>query len=650
MSIPKTPSQKSQYGKLNKRLAQYVSLVQLLYEKYNKKASQIAISDGYTGDGEYHFDSVRSKKLISDVQADFVAELRSLIYSGITKEWTNSNHIQDLLADKVLDFYEVTNKKGERYKKYYQTNGDALKAFQQRRDNGLNLSQKLWKQAEEYKTALEETISTAIQRGNSAVALSKRVSQYLLDFDKMRSDYTDKFGKKSKALDCEYKSIRLARSEINMAYRTAEQERWLQMDFVLGYEIKLSKQHKVKDVCDCLAGKYPKEFRWTGWHPNDMCYAIPILMTDEQFWGFDEDGNDVEDTPRYVHDVPSGFKKWVESNKQRITIADSRGTLPYFLRDNRGYFNNSDVGIVLSNRKRDSLNRLDGINTKFRGRNTSVSDNETPKHKRLILEYNDAYIKAEKSPTKQNIEMANKAMEAVINDGSYKFLKIDYNSNNSIEELLREYSIQYDKELPFGVVTTRRMPANKRDVIMSTNCKGVFTFYGGSELNVQSAMKAIIGDYKYEYKDERYLAYLYHEIRHNTVQRYMSSNNHDLRKYLSECVHELVSLYDYPRFIENLGGKAMYQKRILKSPGYGGFVNLFRREVIDKYSLDEKTLILKLMDYENVNPTMTPMRVAKAICDIKPSLRKEERKIETWIESIFQKKTMDYVARNNIQP
>jgi hypothetical protein len=163
-------------------------------------------------------------------------------------------------------------------------------------------------------------------------------------------------------------------------------------------------------------------------------------------------------------------------------------------------------------------------------------------------------------------------------------------------------------------------------------------------------MKAIIGDYKYRYEDERYLAYLYHEVRHNTVRRYMSSNNHDLRRYLSECVHELVSLYDYPRFIENLGGKAMYQKRILKSPGYETFVNLFRREIIDKYSLDEKVLVIKLMDYENVNPTMTPNRVVKAICDIKPSLKREERKIEEWIESIFQKKTMDYVTRNNIQP
>ena len=295
MSTPKLPSQKSLYGKLNKRLSHYVALVESLYDKYNLEAAKIALNTGYEGDGEFHFDDdVVSKKLIRDVQQSFVDDMQSIIYSGITKEWRESNRIQDLIADKVLSFYEVTNKKGEKYKKYYQTDSGAYRAFNDRRSRGLNLSKNLWSQAEDYKTALEETISLGIQRGTSAVTLSKKISQYLQDFDKIREDYTEKFGKASRVKNCEYRSMRLARSEINMAYRTAEQERWKRMDFILGYEIKLSKAHKHEDICDCLAGQYPKDFKWTGWHPNDMCHAVPIIMSDEEFWGFDEDGNDVE--------------------------------------------------------------------------------------------------------------------------------------------------------------------------------------------------------------------------------------------------------------------------------------------------------------------------------------------------------------------
>ena len=335
MATPKLPSQKSLYGKLNKRLSHYVALVESLYDKYNLEAAKIALNTGYEGDGEFHFDDdVVSKKLMRDVQQSFVDDMQSIIYSGITKEWRESNRIQDLIADKVLSFYEVTNKKGEKYKKYYQTDSGAYRAFNDRRSRGLNLSKNLWSQAEDYKTALEETISLGIQRGTSAVTLSKKISKYLQDFDKIREDYTEKFGKASRVKNCEYRSMRLARSEINMAYRTAEQERWKRMDFILGYEIKLSKAHKHEDICDCLAGQYPKDFKWTGWHPNDMCHAVPIIMSDEEFWGFDEDGNDVETNPRYVDDVPLGMKQWVISHKGYIKEATEKGTLPYFYGQN----------------------------------------------------------------------------------------------------------------------------------------------------------------------------------------------------------------------------------------------------------------------------------------------------------------------------
>lgn len=38
----------------------------------------------------------------------------------------------------------------------------------------------------------------------------------------MKADYGKRFGKATNIYDCEYRSIRLARSEINMAYRNAE--------------------------------------------------------------------------------------------------------------------------------------------------------------------------------------------------------------------------------------------------------------------------------------------------------------------------------------------------------------------------------------------------------------------------------------------
>lgn len=214
---------------------------------------------------------------------------------------------------------------------YYQDNSDALKAFQYRRDRGLNLSQKLWKQSAKLKTEMEDALSCSIEKGIDAVTLSKRLSKYLSDFPLLQTDYKEKFGTASKAVDCEYRSIRLARSEINMAYRTAEQTRWRQFDFVVGYEIKLSNSHPREDVCDRLAGKYPKDFVWTGWHPNDLCYCIPILKSDEEFL-------DDSITPKNeVSGVPQAFNDWCQEYKDSIEVARKRGTLPYFLKDNPKY-------------------------------------------------------------------------------------------------------------------------------------------------------------------------------------------------------------------------------------------------------------------------------------------------------------------------
>lgn len=81
-----------------------------------------------------------------------------------------------------------------------------------------------------------------------------------------------------------------------------------------------------------MKGKYPKDFKWTGWHPNDLCYVIPIIKTEEQFWlPESERGKDNDE----ITDVPQGFKTWVANNQDRIARAEKRGTLPYFVRDNR---------------------------------------------------------------------------------------------------------------------------------------------------------------------------------------------------------------------------------------------------------------------------------------------------------------------------
>ena len=54
------------------------------------------------------------------------------------------------------------------------------------------------------------------------------------------------------------------------------------LGFVLGQRIQLSKNHPKKDICDKLAGDYPKDFVFDGWHVQCFCFATPILIDEDE--------------------------------------------------------------------------------------------------------------------------------------------------------------------------------------------------------------------------------------------------------------------------------------------------------------------------------------------------------------------------------
>lgn len=330
MAKPKGVNQKARYRAHSIRLTRYVDRVQSVYDTLNQEVASAVVRTSYDGEKPFRFsDYPLTKKKMEEVQAAFVKDMRSVIYSGTSEEWKESNLVQDLLADKALKFYGV--KHGDQKRRvYYQSNNDALKAFQRRKDDGMGLSEKLWNQSKGYKEEMEFAISSGIEKGTSAVKLSKRLSKYLQDFPSLKHDYKEKFGKAVTCQDCEYRSIRLARSEINMAYRTAEQERWKQFDFVLGYEVKLTQNGRhVPDICDDLAGKYPKDFKFTGWHPNCMCYVVPVLQSEEDFWN--------EESASEIVEPPKNFTDWLEKNAERLDKAAENDTLPYWYTDNLKY-------------------------------------------------------------------------------------------------------------------------------------------------------------------------------------------------------------------------------------------------------------------------------------------------------------------------
>ena len=457
MVKPKIPNQKKKYQELNTRLNKYVALVEQIYDTLNLEAAKAVLRTNYSVNSKKPFkwsDYPQTKKQIGDIQAQFVGDIYSVIYRGTTEEWKNSNEVQDLMANKVLKAYNAQVDK-EKYKVLYQVNSDALKAFQNRKDKGFNVSAKLWQQSTIYKQELESAISCAIQKGTSAITLSKQISKYLLDFPLLQKDYKDRYGSAEHLMDCEYRSIRLARSEINMAYRTAENERWKQMDFVVGYEIKLSSSHHHRmphgDICDRLAGKYPKDFVWTGWHPNDLCYKIPILKTEEEFWEWDGRSDVATESVNEVKDVPDAFKQWVGANAYRIEEAKKRGTLPYFVRDNQKRIDSildytpTSTFTVYKIEGMEQLSVLDGSNYELTKAVSDVESNirQNKSHETGVLFNKDGNIVIDKRGGSRSVQFT-KDECLLMNDGIFTHNHPGAwgHSENDIMRIGNSFSIQ----------------------------------------------------------------------------------------------------------------------------------------------------------------------------------------------------------------
>lgn len=327
-----------------------------IFKKAAEEAAKIGVSikSPLPEDRIFSFDDYpATKKQIERLMTALQESMETAIVNGVRSSWTLSNNKNNALVSRIFGG-RVGDLSKEQHRRYFSTNGAALDAFLQRKAQGLNLSDKVWRYAESFKREIELGLDLGIRTGESAAQMSRSLRQYLQHPDKLFRRVRDQHGnlKLSKAARdyhpgrgvyrSSYKNARrLACTETNMAYRTSDHLRWQQMEFVVGIEIKLSNNHTLNgvpltDICDTLAGRYPKDFKFVGWHPHCRCHVVTVLKTDDEM---------AEDTQRIlageqpkkgsvntVRDVPDAFKGWVEEHANRIEMS---GNLPYFLKDNR---------------------------------------------------------------------------------------------------------------------------------------------------------------------------------------------------------------------------------------------------------------------------------------------------------------------------
>ena len=326
------------------------------------------------------------KERVQALLDSYKQALQTLIQQGITHAVMLSTTTQQ----KAFEAY--TRMQGEAVDEWRDKTANAFIRSRRDRTDGLNLSDRVWNYTQqtkaEFELAMSNAIENGIKKGESAESLGRKIRQHLNNPDMMYRRYHVKKavsnGTKKDVIEWRrrvvdedgnvhfvkedlakvgtgvYRSarqnaLRLTITETNMAYNFANCERWSSEPFVLGIRIRLSGNHPEEDICDELAGDYPKDFMWRGWHPRCMCSASSILIDrDSEEWKYlrslPEKEYKAYKSPNLVQNVPEKFSKWCERNAKKLDFAREKGKLPYFVKDNERV-----VGNIIGWNKEDIL-------------------------------------------------------------------------------------------------------------------------------------------------------------------------------------------------------------------------------------------------------------------------------------------------------
>ena len=544
--------------------------------------------------------SFSDSKRLSEQANAILRALYSGVYNeikgGVIAEWGNANKSCDAL---ITSIFGKKVKEDNHYARYFARNKESVDAFFKRKSEygGLNLSQRVWKYVGDFKTEMEMALSVAMGEGKSAATISREVRKYLQRPDMMFRRFRVKTGEqdifdadgnvvgkepvygrvwKRKVVDAvtgnvswqtvslkdysfgrgvyrsSYKNaMRLARTETNMAYRTADQERWRQLDFVIGYRVVLSDNHPEPDICNDLSarrgekgsrGVYPKDFVFKGWHPQCRCYVMPILADEKEFDKIQEailNDEPIPESKSVIREPNKYFQDWWKSNKSRVAEAQS---LPYWVKDNPKY-------------------------AKIKREKTDVEKQNIQKRWNERKEKNEEGLLLKEYKTNEQIEKT--------------FVKINKTFSDTESKWFENGDLKLDAE-------------TNHHYNGSTKMNGEILLKQDRIDKVKSALSKIGKGKWQDITDDEAdaMAIFWHEITHNRNKQGNMALTTIQRRYM-ELANEFVARKTLPEFYQKLGCSETPQPQFMtnrNSTGYNRMVNNYDF-VIQRLGLDaDKTL------------------------------------------------------------
>lgn len=453
------------------RMESYAKVMANLYDKALLDISKIFSTIDYNPNVPFSFSDYGKFDQVNKIMTTLENDIQKIVDNSIVNEYKSAYADCNTLLSETLG-----NNIPENVMKAFApklTSGIAANMFAKEiSKSNITASQRVWNGA--VLGQMETAVQEALSEGMPAKRMATLLQKYLVEPDSCfrrfriktgvdadgKSSYGRKWKKRTRHSNgketwsdadprdfpvgqgiyhSSYKNaFRYARTTTNIAYRTADYQRYQDFAFVIGIEIRLSNNPAhVRDICDELKGKYPKDFKWTGWHPNCMCHQIPILakkeetdeMVDAILSGEDPENVEVDNK---IEDMPENFVEWLKSNKSRFELADKNSTLPYFLRDNRKRVEsileevNTEQWIVISQTynivTKGSLQSTDSkLFESFKS--NPISDfnilHFESDFEKIISEYNDKIISKRLTFSERDISFIYKTKKGIVIDRSF---------------------------------------------------------------------------------------------------------------------------------------------------------------------------------------------------------------------------------------
>lgn len=171
---------------------QYTRVVDALFDAATKAISQAAAKGRIDPDKPFSFDDYPNvKAVMQDATKQLASRLTTTIETGARKQWLFANKKNDGFIASIMDTSKLSR---ARLKKMQDQNLDALKAFQERKIEGLNLSGRVWKYVGQYREQMESALDAGLGEGRSAQQLARDVKQNLKDPNRLFRRVRDKRG------------------------------------------------------------------------------------------------------------------------------------------------------------------------------------------------------------------------------------------------------------------------------------------------------------------------------------------------------------------------------------------------------------------------------------------------------------------------